>query len=144
MKHQLIATLAGLTVATFVSMPMEAQAQQHHSDLFERRQEVVETLNLTEQQQQLIAAIRSDTRSQLRDLLTPEQRQILREGIGQAQPLPSMVDELDFSPEQRSQALSILQASREQLSAILTDEQRQQLREELRARFTRLNRNRNR
>lgn len=142
MKYKLIATIAGLALATCASLPMTAQAQQSPPTLLEQHQALVETLNLTEQQQEAIATIRLETRSQLADLLTPQQKQTLQEGISQGQTIVEVLDALNLTPEQRSQARSVLQSSREQIGAVLTEDQRQLLRQELRERFARFNRNR--
>lgn len=144
MKHQLTTAFIGLTAAALVFMPTTAYAQQpsQAQPIAEQRQELIETLNLTEQQQNEIAAIRADTRSQIETVLTPEQKQALWDGVNQQQSLQDILASLNISPEQRSQIVAILQSSREQFRATLTDEQRQQLRQELRARFMRFRQNR--
>ena len=85
----------------------------------------LEQLNLTEAQSSQIEAIRTETRSQIEAVLTPEQQAALGEGESLRRGLRS----LDLTDDQRSQIRALKEGSREQISAILTDEQRQQLAE---------------
>ncbi|NEP19997.1 MAG: hypothetical protein F6J97_24435 [Leptolyngbya sp. SIO4C1] len=82
-----------------------------------------EQLNLTEAQSTQIEAIRSDTRSQIEAVLTPEQQASLDDSESFRRGLKA----LDLSDDQRSQIRSIHASSREQIEAVLTEEQRQQL-----------------
>ena len=82
-----------------------------------------EQLDLTEAQTSQIEAIRTETRSQVETVLTPEQRTTLENTESERGGLRG----LDLTDEQRSQIRTLEEGSREQMNAILTDEQRQTL-----------------
>jgi len=82
-----------------------------------------EALNLTDDQSAQIEAIRTQTKSQMEALLTPEQQATLGEGDGGRRGFRN----LDLTDEQRQQMRAIHEASHEQINAVLTPEQRQQL-----------------
>ena len=84
-----------------------------------------EQLDLTEAQSSQIEAIRTETRSQMEAVLTPEQRETLADSDS----LKAGLRALDLTDEQRDQIRSLKEDSREQIGAVLTDEQRQQLSE---------------
>jgi periplasmic protein CpxP/Spy len=81
-----------------------------------------EQLNLTEEQSTQIEAIRTDARSQMQAILTPEQQAATAGESG-----PRAWRSLDLSEDQRSQMQAIRDASKEKIDALLTAEQRQQL-----------------
>ena len=85
----------------------------------------LEQLTLTEAQSSQVEAIRTETRSQMEAVLTPEQRQTLAASDSPREGFRA----LDLSDDQRSEIRSLRESSREQINAILTDEQRQQLAE---------------
>ncbi|MBE9080320.1 Spy/CpxP family protein refolding chaperone [Romeria aff. gracilis LEGE 07310] len=85
----------------------------------------LEQLDLTEEQSAQIETIRTDTRSQMEALLTPEQRAA---AAGSESPREALRS-LDLTDEQRQQMRAIRESSREQIRAVLTDEQQQQLQE---------------
>lgn len=85
----------------------------------------LEQLTLTEAQSTQVEAIRTETRSQMEAVLTPEQRQTLAASNSPREGFRA----LDLSDDQRSEIRTLRESSREQINAILTDEQRQQLAE---------------
>lgn len=85
----------------------------------------LEQLDLTEDQSAQVEAIRTDARSQMEALLTPEQQAILEGSESPREAFRSLV----LSDEQRQQMRAIREASREQIRTVITDEQRQQLEE---------------
>lgn len=91
-----------------------------------RRGHHLEQLNLTDAQSAQIQTIRTDTRSQMRAVLTAEQRALLENSESGGR---RAWRNLDLSDDQRSQLRSIREASHEQVSEVLTDEQLQQLEE---------------
>ena len=93
-----------------------------------RRGRLMEELNLTEAQSEQIEAIHADSRDQIQDVLTAQQRAELNNS---EQPRRAFRD-LDLTEEQREEIQSIREESREDISAVLTDEQRAQI-QELRA-----------
>lgn len=80
-------------------------------------------LNLTADQSSKIEAIRTDTRSQIQAVLTPEQQTAV-EGSGNHR---EAWRQLNLSDAQRSQMQAIREASKIKIDAVLTAEQRQQL-----------------
>lgn len=83
----------------------------------------LDKLNLTADQSSQIEAIRTDARSQMRAVLTPEQR-TAAEGSGDQR---GAWRQLNLSDAQRSQMQAIREASKAKTDAVLTAEQRQQL-----------------
>lgn len=114
-------SLGGLAAVALLAAPLallksaNAEGSGHQGPNFEQ-------INLTEAQSSQIEAIRTDSRSQISALLTPEQRTAFANSAGRGG-----FRELDLTDEQRSQIRTIKKGSREQISAVLTDEQRQEL-----------------
>ena len=114
-------SLGGLAAVALLSAPLvllksaNAEGSGHQGPNFEQ-------LNLTEAQSSQIEAIRTDSRSQIAALLTPEQRTAFENNSGRGG-----FRELDLTDDQRSQVRTIKEGSREQIDALLTDEQRQEL-----------------
>jgi periplasmic protein CpxP/Spy len=93
-------------------------------------------LNLTADQQAQMEQIHQDTRSQIDNILTAEQKTQLeaaRENRGTSRRgghggmRGQMFDSLNLTDEQRSQIESVRSAAKEKMDAILTPEQRQQM-----------------
>ncbi len=93
-------------------------------------------LNLTSDQQAQMEQIHQNTRSQIDNILTAEQKAQLeaaRANRGTARPeghrgMPGQrFDSLNLTADQRSQIESVRSAAKEQMDAILTPEQRQQM-----------------
>lgn len=114
-------SLGGLAAVALLAAPLallksaNAEGSGHQGPNFEQ-------LNLTEAQSAKIEAIRTDSRSQIAALLTPEQRIAFENSSGR-----DGFRELDLTDDQRSQIRAIKESSREQIDAVLTDEQRQEL-----------------
>jgi periplasmic protein CpxP/Spy len=93
-------------------------------------------LNLTADQQAQMEQIHQDTRSQIDNILTAEQKAQLeaarenggapRRGENRGMPGRGF-DSLNLTDEQRSQIESVRSAAKEKMDAILTPEQRQQM-----------------
>ena len=81
----------------------------------------LDKLNLTADQSSKIEAIRTDTRSQMQAILTPEQQTAAAANGGHGW------RQLNLSDTQRSQMQAIREASKTKIDAVLTAEQRQQL-----------------
>ncbi|MBD2183312.1 hypothetical protein H6S82_20160 [Planktothrix sp. FACHB-1355] len=103
-------------------------------------------LNLTPEQQAQMRQIRQSTRTQIENILTPEQRnqwnaamEQMRTNRGQrgqrgqsgqgdrGSQLGQMLSALNLTPEQKAQIQRISQESKQKMDAILTPEQRQQM-----------------
>ncbi|NJM99759.1 MAG: hypothetical protein HC800_23800 [Phormidesmis sp. RL_2_1] len=112
-----IALIVAPLSAPFIFANMaNAQGNGHRGPNFEQ-------LNLTTAQSDDIETIRTNARSQIEAVLTPEQRSTLASSESSRRGLRA----LDLSDEQRQQIHAIRATSREQIGAVLTDEQRQQL-----------------
>ncbi|MDB9315306.1 Spy/CpxP family protein refolding chaperone [Spirulina sp. CS-785/01] len=135
MKLRVLPVLAGAVALTLTATAISANAQLNNNPQWEnKRQELITELDLTQEQQDEMTAIRESTRSQLESLLTEEQQDTLRtafeEGPGGRQAMRS----LDLSPDQRDQVRSIMRASRDQMREVLTEEQQEQMRELMQSR----------
>lgn len=84
---------------------------------------------LTDAQEAQMQQIRQETREQIANVLTAEQRQGFREGLEAGEPFPMVIHSLDLTDAQHEQLRTIMQNSMEQRRNVLTDEQRAQLRE---------------
>jgi Spy/CpxP family protein refolding chaperone len=129
MKRQLISLLTGslVLVASVVAiLPV-------HADPLEMP--MLSGIELSQEQEDQLAAARQQVRSQLEAITTPEQQQQFRAALEQGQGLRAAIAAMDLSSEQRTQVRQVFQASRSQFSEILTPEQRQQLRQNLRTQF---------
>ena len=83
----------------------------------------LDKLNLTADQSAQIEAIRTDTKSQMQAVLTPEQQTALESSGDQR----GALRQLNLTDAQRSQMQAIREASKTKIDAVLTAEQRQQL-----------------
>ncbi|MFB2838240.1 Spy/CpxP family protein refolding chaperone [Floridanema evergladense] len=131
MKFKLIA-LTTLTVVSLFSLnaaPIKAQINQFPA---------LAGIELTEQQKSQITQLRQQTRTQVENILTAQQREDLKTSLGQKQDLESAVKSLNLTFQQRVQIRQIFQGVRQELNSILTPKQQQQLRRNIRA--TRQNR----
>jgi len=135
-RKWIIATMVGSVAAAGLAIaPFVAQAQtddQTPGGGFGRgpRMERMEPpIDLTEAQQAEMQQIRRETREQMANVLTEEQRQSFREGLEAGEPFPMVLRSLNLSDTQQEQLRTIMQTSMERRHNVLTDEQREQLRE---------------
>lgn len=143
----LIGTTAVLTISTAAVASSESKPVYTSSDssifLAQARRS---PLNLTPDQQAQMRQIRESTRTQIENILTPEQRnqwnaamEQMRASRGQrgqrgqgaqgaqGAQLGQMFSSLNLTPEQKAQIQRISQESKQKMEAILTPEQRQQM-----------------
>jgi periplasmic protein CpxP/Spy len=123
-QMQAIREASKAEVEAILTDEQRQQLAQIHAERGERgpRGNHFEQLNLTEEQSSQIEAIRTETRSQMQAVLTPEQQAAVGENEG-----PRAWRSLDLTEAQRSQMQAIREASKERIDAVLNDEQRQQL-----------------
>ncbi|MGB3293035.1 MAG: hypothetical protein WBB01_08620 [Phormidesmis sp.] len=112
----------GILTAALLTAPFALMKAADADDAGGRRGPNFEQLNLTEAQSSQVEAIRTEARSQIEAVLTPEQRATF-----DSESERGGMRSLDLTDEQRSQIRAIRDSSREQINAILTDEQRQTL-----------------
>ncbi|MFK8183317.1 MAG: Spy/CpxP family protein refolding chaperone [Phormidesmis sp.] len=103
-----------------LAMTQSAQANEG------RWREKFEELNLTDTQSARIESIFTDTRSQMRSVLTAEQQAAWDEAKAEGRRARR---ELNLSEDQRDQLRSIRESSQEDVQAVLTEQQREQLAE---------------
>lgn len=128
MKIRLIIWLAsGLMLSTSI-LPLVARAG---SDSANYLSPALAEVQLTPSQQTQLEALREQTQSQLKNLLTPEQQTQFNNALSQGNGVRSAARSLNLSFRQRRQMRNILQAMRSQLDTILTPEQKQQVQENL-------------
>jgi len=95
-------------------------------------------LNLTQQQQEQLDQIRSQTRSQIESILSETQRSQIRTAMQQGQGLRRAAVAANVSADQQAQIRQIFQASRQQMASVLTPEQQQQIQQYVRDRWQNL------
>lgn len=132
-KLKALSIAASLAVVTLVGNPFPASAQP--VEPAERAEALAEELNLTASQRSQLQEIRNTTRSQLLDLLNPEQQQTLQQALASGQLPRVALGEMDLSTDQKRQIRATLQAARQEIGDVLTPEQRQQLQQTARSRF---------
>jgi len=133
MKFKLMPMLAGAISLTVIATPILAKAQNlgnetspavtqqtHHHSPFAQ-------LNLTQQQQDQMAQIKSSTKAQINQVLTTDQQNQLQASIQAGQKRWEAFKSLNLSDNQKNQIRQIMQSSRQQMDAVLTPEQRQQM-----------------
>ncbi len=91
-------------------------------------------LNLTQDQKNKIKKIRTDTRASIEAILTPEQKQKLRDAkANRGQRQQGQREEggrfasLNLSEDQKTQIKQIMESSKKDMQAVLTPEQQQKL-----------------
>lgn len=131
MKRQLISMVAGTAVFVLLSTGIAANAEPL------TRSEIVPPMlsgiELTQQQENQLAQIRTQTRAQIESILTPDQKNQLKAALERGDGMRNAIASIDLSPEQKTQLRTIFQSVRTQLADIITPEQRQQIRQNARS-----------
>ena len=115
-----IASFSLLAASTLMSQPAQAEGT--------RRGQALEQLNLSDAQRTEIEAIRSESRAQMRSVLTSEQQTQLDNSESEGR---RIWRQLDLSDSQREEIRTLHTAAREEIQSVLTSEQQAQI-EELR------------
>lgn len=102
-----------------------------HASHRQRAQQLLKALNLTPNQQQQLQAIRKTTRAEMDTVLSPTQKNQLRQGLQSGQNLPDVLRSLNLSEDQRTSLRRIMTNTRQQVSATLTPDQRQQVQQKM-------------
>ena len=168
MKLKLMPLLAGAIALTLAAVPLATQIVQAQSNpgtpsqsgpRMMKGMRGMNALNLTAEQKAQMQQIHQETKAQIEQVLTAEQRQQLEaaksqkqaaraerhaaRAQGQARPEGQTRERrgpfanLNLSADQQTRIREIKQASRQQMEAVLTEEQRQKLNELKQARQTR-------
>ena len=160
MKLKTLSLIAGTLALTLIATPFAVQAEQNSSSPQAgqewQKESPAKKLNLTPEQKAKIKEIRSNTRTQIEAVLTPEQKTKLqaamaehkaqrqaqrqqgqeqrREGRGKR---GDIFASLGLSTEQKAKMKEIRELSKQQMDAVLTPEQKaqiKQMRENMRSR----------
>ncbi|MUG91648.1 hypothetical protein F7734_03765 [Scytonema sp. UIC 10036] len=86
-------------------------------------------LNLSDEQKDKLKEVQEDTRTQLDEILTNEQRDTLKQAIAAGQKPPQAMLSLNLSDEQKQQIQDAMESQRQKISEILTPEQQQLIRD---------------
>ena len=127
MNKQLISWLAsGLIISTFLIFSSMAQADSNSTGFFPP---ALAGIELTSLQKEQFQAVREQTQSQLKTLLSTEQQLNLRNALDQGQEMREAIKSLDLSFRQRRQMKDIMQTMRSEVESILTPDQIQNRRQ---------------
>jgi periplasmic protein CpxP/Spy len=126
-QQKLLATVAGMVVlvSPFTSTTAKAQSA---NDV-----PILSGIELTQSQENQFAQLRSQVRSQIEAILTPEQIAQFKASLEQRQGLRAAIASMNLSQNQKQDLRRIFQSSRTQVNSTLTPEQKQQLRKNIRA-----------
>jgi periplasmic protein CpxP/Spy len=119
LKHRLITVFAG---AVMLLSPLAASTVHAQTP-------ILSGVEITQEQDAKLAQIRSQTRSQIQAVLTPDQISQFKTALEQNQGLRKAIASMNLSADQKTQLRSIFQSTRTQLTSTFTPEQRQQLRQ---------------
>ena len=133
MKRKLFPLFASIAALAISIAPFAAQAEAP-KPLRQEFQEVLAEIGVTEEQKAEIEQIRANTRAQVQEVLTDDQKEQLQAAISNGQGPKEAMKTLDLSEEQQQEIRSIMKSAREEGANILTEEQREQLRAEMRER----------
>jgi hypothetical protein len=139
-KSKFLSVVTGISTVILTATTTAVLAQPFELPINQDIQQLIIKLNITEDQQTELTAIRLDTRTQIEEVLAPEQQEIFRNAIAEGQPITEAITAMNLSSEQKNQIQAIFQSSRQQFRGVLTEEQRQQLRQEMFSRLARFRR----
>ena len=117
MKRRSLGLLFGIAATILFANPLKVDAHPKN-------------LNLTPEQKTQWEEIRTQTKTQIQNILTPEQQQQFQTLTSQGQRRRGAMKELNLSNEQKTQMREIMESSREQMANILTEEQLEQFRQQ--------------
>ncbi len=132
MQQKIISMLVGGIVLLTPLIPNVSWAQPTPSDPIS----TLVGIELTQQQETQLTQIRTQTRSQIENILTPEQRNQFKAALERREGIRSAIRVMNLSAAQKTQLQSIFQTTRSQLTSLLTPEQKRQLIQSLRAQNT--------
>jgi periplasmic protein CpxP/Spy len=128
MKVRLVALIAGTVGAiALVISPLLVNAQT--PEQLDRFPAVLESLDLTPDQEEQLAQIRQNTRTQLETLLTPEQREQLKTTMQAGGTFRDALAAMNLSDDQHTQLRSVFRSAHQQARDVFTPEQQQEIRE---------------
>lgn len=138
MKTKTLSLIAGVFALTLTAVPFAAKANttlnaplqlaqatstHHHRGRF------FEQLGLSDPQKSQIKEIRSSTREQIKQIITPDQEQAFKTAIQNHQGFKAARQAMNLTDDQKSELKQIRQSSRDQIKAVLTPDQQTKLQE---------------
>lgn len=125
---KIIPFLAGVLALTVAAAPLAVKADnQPNQSLQAQNKPQFAGVELTQQQKDQMEQIRRDTRVQIEQLLTPQQREQFKTAMQNRQGGRAAFAAMNLSPEQQTKMRTILQSSKSRAEAVLTAQQRQQI-----------------
>lgn len=123
MKRTLLSLFAATAVVSIAALPIfSANAEGRGGRL-------AEELNLSAAQQEQVDALREQTRSQIQNVLTPEQQATVEAAIANGENPRRALRSLSLTEDQRTEMREIKDSKRTAMQDILTPEQRAQFEE---------------
>lgn len=127
--------LAGAIALVVAAAPQAVRAQttQPNQTAPSQAQEKpqIAGVEITPQQQQQLAKLSSDTRTQIEAILSPQQREQFKVAMQSRQAPQATFANMKLSAEQQTQLQGIMQSAQARAESILTPEQRQKIQQNL-------------
>jgi periplasmic protein CpxP/Spy len=131
MKFKYPSLLIGTIVLIFAALPFTVQAQNKFDSpmpiLEMVEQGPLQRLGLSDNQKNQIEQIRRNTRSQIEEVITAEQREQFKTTFKGGQGFPGAMLSMKLTPEQQGQLQKILEDSKTKVESVLTLEQKQKI-----------------
>lgn len=124
MKFNRLLFVPGLLAVTLACLPVIHSVAQTPSTPTTQMGRKWANLNLTEAQREQMQQIREQTKAQIEQILTPEQRATLQASQQNGGKKRGAFKDLNLSDAQKQQMRQIKQSSMQRMQAILTPEQR--------------------
>ena len=134
MKLNKLSLLASAFALTLTVIPFAAQAEINSSSSTivaqrQKRGEWKNKLNLTEDQKAQMQQIKESARTQMQEILTPEQLEKLEAAKASGQKKREVLRSVNLTDAQKAEMKKVRESRKAQFEAILTDEQKAQLQE---------------
>lgn len=132
MKFKLLPILLSVIAFTMTVTPLAVKAetplsQQSSAQVKQLKQKLLTGVELTDEQKDKLLQIRDDTRSQIENLLTDEQKDQFKVARQNGERMRSAITSVNLSQEQKTELRNILKSSRDRVKAVLTPEQWEQV-----------------
>lgn len=88
-------------------------------------------LNLSEEQKSKLKEIREDTRAQIDDIFTNEQKNSLQQAAESGKKPPEAMRSINLSDDQKQELKEVMESEKQKISEILTAEQKEKLRDRM-------------
>ncbi|KYC40430.1 hypothetical protein WA1_26850 [Scytonema hofmannii PCC 7110] len=140
MKFKFISVFI-LTIAAMITTASAIQAQfppsqgqfpgRQNFPIKEQGQPDFKELNLSEEQKDKLKEVQEDTRAQIDEIFTNEQRNTLKQAIEAGKKPPEAMQSIDLSDDQKQQIQEAMESEKQKILEILTPEQQQKLRDRI-------------